>query len=204
MIPGYSRVEVLIALGLSLLLELTLHLCSDCLHHHVLRVDLIHRRGLGVGVARLWLLVELLLWRDLLLLLRGHSLLLLLKCLRLRHHHLLGHHLRLSHGLALRWELEHTSVVWIGKVCKESIHTELNETLLLDEILNLEQIVAHLLSLLQKLFFCLHKVSRELARLQGLPHTQLLLQLCPLYVWLGQGLDSAFPHVAQQLVWQLF
>jgi hypothetical protein len=48
--------------------------------------------------------------------------------------------------------------------------------------LHLEQIVTHLLSLLQKLFFRLHEVPWQLAWLQGLAHAQLLLKLLSLNI----------------------
>lgn len=90
--------------------------------------------------------------------------------------------MRLHHDLALRWELEHTSVVWILKVGEEGIHAHLDKSPLIQEILHLKQVVAHLLSLLQKLFLSLNEVARKLARLQCLTHAQLLLQLLSLNV----------------------
>lgn len=104
LLSGNRRVKELISLVLHLLLELTLNLIANLLHHHILCVNLVHLRWHGLDITWLRLLINLLLrWR--------HT---LLNLLRIHHHLLRGHHLRLVHSLTR--VLKYTPVIRIGKI----------------------------------------------------------------------------------------
>ena len=120
---------------------------------------------------------------------RVGELLLLLHHWRLLHHHL---------------GLEHVDVLWVLQVIDQVVQLHLGKTLLLDKVLTLIQIKAHVVSLLEEGLLLLEEVLWDHTSLLTLgPHGQLLLNQTPLLFSPGVRVDTLLSHPVEELAWNL-
>jgi len=139
---------------------------------------------------------------------RHHWVLLIL---HLRLHHYGGLHIRALHHHRLAWHHlgrrcevheDGAAVVRVLHLRNQDLHVQLAKTALLNEVLNSENVHAHLLGLLKELLFDLFEVEWDILSAQDGSHRHLVFNHSALLLTTRQWWNLTPTHVVDELSWQ--